>query len=178
MRRAAILITLLVGPACRRTHVPPTVRAVPVATDPEAAPDVAPERPRPVPAPVPVAVPVPAPVPAPAPVPVAPQDGGGTVNGDVNGPKAEALNAVVAAAQPALQGCLDGAAMPVGTEIEVRVSYKILPNGRTVNVEASAPGAPREAVDCMRGVADGLRFPPFGGEAVSGSFPYAYRRGR
>lgn len=170
--RASLALFVIALAACRRTHVPPTVTAPPSAPAVE-EPEVAAAPPAP---PVEPRATSTARQPAPAPIVTTAARDGGTVNGDANGPRAEALNQVVAAAQPSLQACLDGTELAPGAELDVTVSYKIMNDGRTVGVEVAAAGASREAIDCMRRVADGLRFPPFGGEPVSGSFPYRYRR--
>jgi hypothetical protein len=98
---------------------------------------------------------------------------GGTVNGNPKGPKAEALNEVIRSSEPAIQGCLEGAELPTGTTAQVRVSYRIMPDGRPVDVAIAAPPS---AVECLKRTVGGMRFPSFEGEPVSGSFPYAYRR--
>jgi hypothetical protein len=170
---AAIVAGLV---ACKRTHEPPegfappppVVEQVAVAPSAEPAP-----WPPPLPAPAPKAAP--APPPPVDPIKMPPMADGGTVNGSSRGPKAEALNAVIQGARRPLQGCLDGAAgIPAGVEVQVAVSYRILPDGHARDIAVT--GAPAGAADCMGKVIDGLRFPPFEGDPVAGSFPYAYRR--
>lgn len=190
MRSVAALV-LVVGllAGCPRHHDPPNYQpsfhepvlehTTPTLTPPPAAP-----WPPPRPAPSPAAVAFPA---APPPgVGVLPDGGegllvlrggadGGTVNGDPRGPRAEALEAVVRAAAPSLQRCVDAGDLPTGVDIAVRVVYRILPIGRVglVDVEGRLPPG---VAACVKSVIEGLRFPPFEGAPVSSALPFRFRR--
>jgi hypothetical protein len=181
LRALAVVLSFVALAACRRTHQPPMMPP-PLSTAPAALPSAPP-------APEPAAVAW-RPPPAPSAPPAAtrtvegaalrntnafgPGDGGATLNGNPRGPRPEALEAVIKAALPSLQRCLDAVpALP--SELHVQVNYNIQPTGRTSGVDVSgAPGA--DSANCIRGVIDTLRFPQFEGDVVSGSFPFTYRR--
>ena len=177
MRRTGLLVLCLFATAaagCRKRKPHPARAPAPVALP---RPVLAPPLPRQ------AALPAVRPA-APAPRRANPPDGGGpigstaldggTVNGHPNGPRAEALNAVVSSLGPSVQSCLDGATgISAGVDVPIQVSYRIRPNGRAANVQVSAPSG---ADDCIRRAVDNLQFPKFEGDPVSGSFPYAYRR--
>lgn len=100
---------------------------------------------------------------------------GGTVNGHPRGPSAEALEAAVRAAAPELSRCARSESLPANVELSARASYKILPVGRTGTVEVQGP-LPPDVMACVKGVLDGLRFPTFEGEPVSGALPFTIKR--
>ena len=101
---------------------------------------------------------------------------GGTVNGDANGPRASALNAVVQSATPQLKGCMDRtSALPTGRDLQISVHYSILPSGQPSDVQISG-AVPASALSCMEAVMRGLKFPEFGGPPVENTFPFSYRR--
>jgi len=100
---------------------------------------------------------------------------GGTANGDVNGPRAEALNAIVDAALPQMRACIDKAQLPDGGTLQVTIAYSIKGTGQTSDVKPTG-SASGPVLDCLRTVFEGLRFPTFAGPPLKGSFPLSYQR--
>ena len=98
-----------------------------------------------------------------------------TINGNAKGPSPEGLTAVIQAATPALQACLDASKdVAVGTT-RVQISYQVQPDGKTTAVKADGK-APAPALECLKRCFEGLTFPKFEGSPVLGSYPLMYQR--
>jgi hypothetical protein len=163
--RAAPLIAwaLLFGASCRRTHevpqIDPSLRAsAPAAPEEEAVVEGVPSW---VP-PLPKAVPPPR---VDAAVPYAPP-----------APRPEQISAALAGAQQQMTNCADGAELPVGTHLSLKVSYSISPAGDVGGITVAGE-APETVRTCLRGVVSGLKVPAFAGPPVSLTFPIEYSRG-
>ena len=171
LRLSSLAALLSVVPAvvasggCRRHHAP-------VEVEPE-APAATPSEPAPVAAApaVDAAFAVPAPTLPPAATGPRMPDGG-TLNGDVRGPRAADFNRVVDAALPLVRACFDK--LPAG-DYGVVVHYIVEPPGYTggITVRGSAPQAVQ---DCARNVVNDLKFPAFQGNKVENDLPFTLKR--
>jgi hypothetical protein len=153
----------LLSAGCRRQHAPAEPAAPPsVSAASEEAGDL---------------MPAPGPNwdPPPPPTPRSRAADAGTANGDPNGPRAEALNAIVDAALPQMRACLDKTELPDAGALQLSIAYSIQPTGQTSGVTPSGNAA-APALACLRAVFEGLRFPTFAGPPLKGSFPLSYRR--
>ena len=165
MRRLLPLLLLVCIGGCRRHGAPPAAELpIPVAA---AAKPVEVEAPQAVwPPPLPNRPPPPREAP-PAVV---------TLNGNPKGPTADGMSAVIQAASPSLQGCLDANNdIPPG-QLNVQIAYKILPAGSASDVNVTAAGAPSTVVECLKGKFEALKFPVFEGNPVTGGYPMVYSR--
>ena len=101
---------------------------------------------------------------------------GGSVNGHPKGPRPEVLDAVLQASVPSLRRCFDSwADLPPAYDADVKINYRVLPNGRTAGI--SITGQLARPVDaCVQGVFEALRFGEFEGDEISGNFPFGYHR--
>ncbi len=93
----------------------------------------------------------------------------GTLNGDPNGLKREALQQVLDAAMPSFAACFDGSQ----GSLTVSLSFDADPSGRASNLRVQGGGAGPER--CVSGVAAGLALPTFSGDPVPVHFPLSIR---
>lgn len=186
-----VLAGVIALPACRRRAEPeflplPSVAPAPVAVAATVPPPAPPSPPPFVPSPFPAAAPAPPPVePAPELPPIGSVPDGGAMavlrgDGAVGVATADpsGLDAAVRAAGGAIQRCLDEApALATGRDVNLRVRYRVLPEGRTDRVEVEGEGAlPDAARGCVRRAVEAMKVPPQAGGPVEAAFPITYRR--
>ncbi len=175
----SLALSLAFASGCRRKHVAPEqpapapVAAAPVeAPPPEAAPvDPFPNAPSPS---APSARPTP---------PGAPKldynataDGGTTVNGHPDGPKADDMNKVLKAGLPKMESCLNASKeLEFGKAVAVEVKYRVGNDGKPTDVVVKGPVS-ATVQTCLSNQVGALPYPAFGGPPVEHSFPLNYQR--
>ncbi len=89
----------------------------------------------------------------------------GTINGDVNGPRSEAIRAILDSANTALADCAKNVPKPK-VDTKVVVKYVIEYSGK-ISADPSGEIDP-SGLACMKSTVEALKVPPFSGQAIPG----------
>lgn len=87
---------------------------------------------------------------------------GGTMNGDARGPRPAVVKRILDGALTDVRACFDANPEVKSGDTRVAVHFFVEPPGYTGAVTLTAD-APREVIDCARGVYENLKFPEFRG---------------
>ncbi|MDB4966553.1 MAG: hypothetical protein JWN44_2242 [Myxococcales bacterium] len=99
---------------------------------------------------------------------------GGTINGDPRGPRAAEFNRVLDGALKQLPSCFAGPEVPAG-DLAIKVHYVVEQPGYTGGVTATG-NAPKAALECARGIVEGLKFPQYRGPKVEQDLPFTLQK--